>query len=70
MHNLHSLNQYTVRSQSIASLQSYMLIRSGPCKLWSDESLQKVVAAVEKQLVMLPINMPCLALSYIWESTV
>ena len=32
----------------MALLQSYTLIRSGPHKLWSDESLQKAVAAAEK----------------------
>ena len=33
----------------MASSQSYIPIRSGPRKLWSDESLQKAVAAVEKE---------------------
>ena len=48
MHKLPSLKQRTVRSQSMALSQSCIPIRSGPCKLWSDESLQKAVAAVEK----------------------
>ena len=48
MYNLPSLKQLTVRSQSVASSQSYIPFSSGPRKLWSDESLQKAVAAVEK----------------------
>ena len=48
MYNLPSLKQHTVRSQSVALSQSYIPTRSGPHKLWSDESLQKAVAAVEK----------------------